>query len=54
MAVYDFRCEKCRKKFTIIMPIGDYGTKKVKCPKCRSTRVAQILHPVFVQTSKKS
>jgi putative FmdB family regulatory protein len=54
MAVYDFKCEKCRKKFTVTMPISEHGIKKIKCPKCRSVKVAQILQPVFVTTSKKS
>jgi len=54
MAVYDFRCEKCRKKFTITMPISDHGKKRIRCPKCRSTQVTQVLQSVFVQTSKKS
>jgi putative FmdB family regulatory protein len=54
MAVYDYKCEKCRKKFTITMPITEHGTKKIKCPKCKSVKVAQVVQPFFVQTSKKS
>jgi putative FmdB family regulatory protein len=54
MAVYDFKCEKCRKKFTITMPMSEHGTKKIKCPRCRSTKVAQTIQPFFATTSKKS
>lgn len=54
MAVYDFKCEKCRKKFTITMPITEYGTKKTKCPKCKSVKVTRILQPFSAKTSKKS
>jgi len=54
MAVYDYKCEKCRKKFTITMPITEHGAKKIKCPKCSSVKVHQVLQRVFVQTSKKS
>jgi len=54
MAEYDFRCEKCRKKFTVTIPMSEYGTKKTKCPKCKSVRVTQVLQPFFAKTSKKS
>ena len=54
MPDYDYRCEKCRKKFAITMSIMDHGRKRVKCPKCKSVRVAQTLGSVYVQTSKKS
>jgi len=54
MAVYDFKCEACRKKFTIAMPITDYGTKRIKCPACKSVRVGRVFQPFSAQTSKKS
>jgi len=54
MPVYDYKCEKCRKKFTLTMSIGEHGTKRVRCPKCRSTKVARVFQPFFANTSKKS
>ena len=54
MPVYDYKCQNCRKKFTTIMSITQYETKRVKCPKCKSTRVARVLQPFYAQTSKKS
>jgi len=54
MAEYDYTCGKCRKKFTLTMSIGEYGAKRVKCPKCASAKVNRILAPFFAQTSKKS
>jgi putative FmdB family regulatory protein len=54
MPVYDFRCDLCRKKFSLTMGIADYDKKKIKCPKCRSKKVTRVLQPFFAVTSKKS
>ena len=54
MPVYDFRCEKCKKKFTLTMTISEYEKAKFRCPKCKSTKVKQLITPFQVTTSKKS
>ena len=54
MPTYDFRCEKCKKKFTLMMTISEYESKKVRCPKCKSTRVKQQISSFQAITSKKS
>lgn len=54
MPAYDFRCEKCRKRFTLTLTISEYERTKVRCPKCKSTRVKQEITPFQVVTSKKS
>lgn len=54
MPTYDFTCEKCKKKFTLIMTISEYEKKKIRCPKCKSVRVKQQISPFQVVTSKKS
>jgi putative FmdB family regulatory protein len=54
MPTYDFRCDKCKKKFTLIMAISEYEKTKIRCPKCKSTRVKQQITPFQVVTSKKS
>jgi putative FmdB family regulatory protein len=54
MPVYDFRCEKCKKKFTLTMTVSEYETKKLRCPKCKSTRVKQQITGFQTITSKKS
>ena len=54
MPVYDFRCEKCKKKFTLTMTVTEYSKTKFRCPKCKSTRVNQQITPFQVVTSKKS
>lgn len=54
MPSYDFRCEKCNKKFTLMMTISEYGKTKFRCPKCKSVKVKQQIMPFQVVTSRKS
>lgn len=54
MPIYDFNCEKCKKKFTLVMSISEYEKTKFRCPKCKSTRVKQAIMPFQVVTSRKS
>ncbi|MFH1090046.1 MAG: zinc ribbon domain-containing protein [Pseudomonadota bacterium] len=54
MPTYEFRCEKCSKKFTEILSISEYEKKKIRCPKCKSTRVKQEITSFQTVTSKKS
>ncbi len=54
MPIYDYTCRKCGNTFQRIEKISEHGTKKVKCPKCKSTRVEQVFGSVFVKTRKKS
>jgi putative FmdB family regulatory protein len=54
MPTYDYRCDKCGKKFSRIEPISQHGRKRPKCPKCSSVKVAQIFSPFFAKTGKKS
>lgn len=54
MPGYDFKCEKCNKKFTLNMSITDHENKKIRCPKCKSTKVKQQISSFQVKTSTKS
>jgi putative FmdB family regulatory protein len=55
MPTYEFQCEQCKKTFTEKQTFAEHDEhKKVKCPKCRSTNVRQIISPAFAKTSKKS
>jgi putative FmdB family regulatory protein len=54
MPSYDFRCGKCKKKFTLSMSISEHGRTRFKCPKCKSSQVQQLIVPFQVTTSKKS
>ncbi|MCP4666305.1 MAG: zinc ribbon domain-containing protein [Deltaproteobacteria bacterium] len=54
MPTYEFTCEKCKKPFTLIISISEYEKKKIRCPKCKSTRVKQQISSFQAVTSKKS
>jgi putative FmdB family regulatory protein len=51
---YEFLCQKCRKPFELNMTISERGRAKVKCPKCKSTKVVPQVGTFMAQTSKKS
>jgi putative FmdB family regulatory protein len=54
MPVYDFKCEKCNKSFSMSMSISEYEKKDFKCPECRSSKVKQQITPFQTKTSRKS
>ncbi len=54
MSTYEYQCQSCKKRFTLTLSIAQHETERVKCPKCKSTRVRQAITPFFAQTSKKS
>ncbi len=54
MPTYEFECKKCNKSFTLILTVTEYEKKKIRCPKCKSTRVKQQISPFHAITSKKS
>ena len=54
MPTYEYRCPTCKKKFNLILSIGEHDAKKAKCPKCGGKKLDQILTAFQVKTSKKS
>lgn len=57
MPTYEFLCRKCEKPFERAYSLEEYDRemkKKIKCPKCKSTRVLRQISSVQVKTSKKS
>ena len=54
MPSYEFRCEDCRKKFTIVETFSEHARHQEKCPKCGSRKLEQLFTAVSVRTSKKS
>jgi len=55
MAYYDYECRDCRKNFTMQQTFVEHDRHpKVKCPKCGSQHIEQLVRAVHVQTSKKS
>lgn len=54
MPTYSYRCEACRKTFSLQMTIAEHDKKRLRCPKCSSRKVRQQLGSFGVKTSKKS
>lgn len=54
MATYEYRCEACKKSFTLIQRISEHDKAKVSCPKCKSVKVKQQISGFQVKTSRKS
>lgn len=54
MPTYEYRCDKCGKKFVLVQSIAQHDRKRASCPKCKSARVAQLFSPFYAQTAKKS
>ena len=54
MPTYQYRCDKCGKKFERTETISEHEGAKAKCPKCGSTKVSFVPGNVYVVTTKKS
>ena len=54
MPVYEFVCLKCRKEFTLTLPLREYEKGDFRCPHCKSRSVEQLVTTCEVVTSKKS
>lgn len=55
MAVYEYVCRECGRRFQLVHSMSEHETKKrVSCPKCKSLKVDRVWSIVNVVTSKKS
>lgn len=56
MATYEYRCDDCRKTFTVSQPISQHGDKRRKpvCTRCGSRKTQQLFSAFFAKTSSKS
>jgi putative FmdB family regulatory protein len=55
MAYYEFECKKCEHQFTVQESFAEHDQPHaVKCPKCGSKKIEQLISSVHVKTSKKS
>ena len=55
MPTYEFKCNKCEKKFSLQLSISDYDRKKTyTCPHCGSTNTKRIFSGFTAVTSKKT
>jgi putative FmdB family regulatory protein len=54
MPIYEYRCTKCRARFSRQEAIAEHARKRPACPKCKSHAVEQVLSPFFAKTVRKS
>lgn len=57
MAIYEYRCNDCRKAFTVTELISQHGKarrKRPACPQCSGRNTRQIFSPFYAKTSSKS
>jgi len=54
MPHYEYLCQACHKKFSLILTVAEHDRRKIKCPKCGSTKVEQQWAAFYATTSKKS
>ena len=41
MPIYEYRCEKCGKKFEKLRRMAD-ADREMECPDCQSTKIARM------------
>lgn len=54
MPIYEYRCAKCRARFSRQEEIEEHTRKRPSCPNCKSRAVEQVLSPFFAKTVRKS
>jgi len=54
MPIYEYRCTKCRKRFSEQVSIGAHGRRRPACPACKSKAVEPVLSTFFAKTIRKS
>ena len=54
MPTYDYRCDKCGKRFTVVQRISEHSGRAPACPKCKSRGTRQLPSAFYAKTIKKS
>jgi putative FmdB family regulatory protein len=54
MPIYEYRCTKCRKRFSEQQPISAHGRRRPACPHCKSKAVEPVFSTFFAKTIRKS
>lgn len=54
MPIYEYRCTRCRKRFSYEQTMSAHGKRHPTCPKCKSRAVEPIFSTFFAKTGRKS
>lgn len=54
MPQYEYLCQACNKKFSVVLTVAEHDKGKIKCPMCGSSNVEQQWAAFYATTSKKS
>ena len=54
MPYYSFGCQDCGTRFRTFLKYDEYGTKKIRCPKCKSEKIARRISRVRMLKSEES
>ncbi len=54
MPLYEYVCQDCKMLFSEVLTIQEHETKKVRCPKCQSREVANVMATAQTRVLQKS
>lgn len=54
MPLYDYTCQDCQQRFELFMTYSEYGTRKVTCSACGSSKVRRRIPHVRMAKSEES
>ena len=54
MPTYEYECQECKKRFSLILTISEHDKAKPPCPKCKGKKVKQSISTFTSKTSRKS
>lgn len=54
MPTYQYRCNKCTRRFEVFLTYSEYGTKSIECPHCGSADVTRRISRVRFARSEES
>lgn len=54
MPHYEYFCEACDQSFEVVLTLREHDHDPVRCPKCGTENVRQLISTFTAVTSKKS
>lgn len=54
MPTYEYHCDACGKAFSLVLTMDEHEHKTIKCPKCGSRRIKQLVSSFVAITRRKS